>query len=143
MNPLVYDASAILAVIFDESGADAVMEYLAAAGGEISAVNGSEVGAKLAERDWGRRRSCRNWQYSDWISSPLMQPKPTPQPGFGLRPEVLDCRWAIAVVWRWPVCIALGSSRRTRLGRRSPVSTLSQCGNIESSLPLTTEKGLR
>lgn len=50
MNRLVYDASAILAVIFDEPGANTVMEYLATPGGEASAVNWSEVGAKLAER---------------------------------------------------------------------------------------------
>lgn len=46
----VYDASALLAVIFDEPGSDAVMQYLNTPGGEVSAVNWSEVGAKLIER---------------------------------------------------------------------------------------------
>lgn len=46
----VYDASALLAVIFSEPGADAVLELLSQPGGEVSAVNWSEVGAKLAER---------------------------------------------------------------------------------------------
>jgi ribonuclease VapC len=46
----VYDASALLAVIFAEPGADAVLELLSQPGGEVSAVNWSEVGAKLAER---------------------------------------------------------------------------------------------
>lgn len=50
MSTLVYDASALLAVIFNEPGADEVMEFLAQPGGEASAVNWSEVGAKLAER---------------------------------------------------------------------------------------------
>lgn len=50
MSALVYDASALLAVIFDEPGADAVMDFLARPGGEASAVNWSEVGAKLTER---------------------------------------------------------------------------------------------
>jgi PIN domain nuclease of toxin-antitoxin system len=50
MSPLIYDASALLAVVFDEAGADRVMEFLAQPGGEVSAVNWSEVGAKLAER---------------------------------------------------------------------------------------------
>lgn len=50
MNALVYDASALLAVVFDEPDAQAVLEYLAIPGGEISAVNWSEVGAKLTER---------------------------------------------------------------------------------------------
>lgn len=46
----VYDASALLAVVFSEPGADAVLERLSQPGGEVSAVNWSEVGAKLAER---------------------------------------------------------------------------------------------
>lgn len=46
----VYDASALLAVIFSEPGADGVLELLSQPGGEVSAVNWSEVGAKLAER---------------------------------------------------------------------------------------------
>lgn len=50
MKPLVYDASALLAVVFDEPGAEAVLKHLALPGGEVSAVNWSEVGAKLAER---------------------------------------------------------------------------------------------
>lgn len=49
----VYDASALLAVIFSEPGADAVLEVLTQPGGEVSAVNWSEVGAKLAERGLG------------------------------------------------------------------------------------------
>ena len=50
MNVWVYDASALLAVVFDEPGADAVMQCLNTPGGEVSAVNWSEVGAKLVER---------------------------------------------------------------------------------------------
>ncbi len=50
MSAIVYDASALLAVMFDEPGADAVLSFLAHPGGEVSAVNWSEVGAKLAER---------------------------------------------------------------------------------------------
>lgn len=50
MTVPVYDASALLAVIFDEPGADVALQYLAMPGGEVSAVNWSEVGAKLAER---------------------------------------------------------------------------------------------
>ena len=46
----VYDASALLAVIFAEPGAPATLELLAQPGGKVSAVNWSEVGAKLAER---------------------------------------------------------------------------------------------
>lgn len=46
----VYDASALLAVIFSEPGADGVLELLSQPGGEVSAVNWSEVGAQLAER---------------------------------------------------------------------------------------------
>lgn len=50
MSVPVYDASALLAVIFDEPGADVVMDYLATPGGEVSAVNWAEVVAKLVER---------------------------------------------------------------------------------------------
>lgn len=50
MSALVYDASALLAVIFDEPGADHALEYLSKPGGEVSAVNWSEVGSELAER---------------------------------------------------------------------------------------------
>lgn len=48
--PLVYDASALLSVIFSEPGAEAVIELLSEAGGEISAANLAEVGSKMAER---------------------------------------------------------------------------------------------
>lgn len=50
MSACIYDASALLAVIFDEPGSDAVLEYLDGPGGEVSAVNWSEVGAKLIDR---------------------------------------------------------------------------------------------
>jgi PIN domain nuclease of toxin-antitoxin system len=50
MSVLVYDASALLAVVFAEAGADAVIRHLGQPGGEISAVNWSEIGAKLVER---------------------------------------------------------------------------------------------
>ncbi|MBN8726474.1 MAG: type II toxin-antitoxin system VapC family toxin [Xanthomonadales bacterium] len=49
-SAVVYDASALLAVVFDEPGAEAVMEQLSRPGGAVSAVNWSEVGAKLVER---------------------------------------------------------------------------------------------
>jgi len=48
--PLVYDASALLAVIFSEPGSEAVIELMSEAGGEISAANLAEVGSKMAER---------------------------------------------------------------------------------------------
>jgi ribonuclease VapC len=47
---LVYDASALLAVVFSEPGAEAVMEHLSQAGGEVSAANWAEVGSKMVER---------------------------------------------------------------------------------------------
>jgi len=47
--PLVYDASALLAVVFSEPGAEAVIEHLNEPGGEISAANLAEVGSKMAE----------------------------------------------------------------------------------------------
>lgn len=46
----VYDASALLAVVFGEAGSDAVVEQLGEAGGEVSAANWAEVGAKMVER---------------------------------------------------------------------------------------------
>lgn len=46
----VYDASALLAVVFDEPGADAVMAHLAFEGGAVSAVNWAETGSKMVER---------------------------------------------------------------------------------------------
>lgn len=48
--PVVYDASALLAVVFSEPGAEVVIEQLSKAGGEISAANLAEVGSKMAER---------------------------------------------------------------------------------------------
>jgi ribonuclease VapC len=48
--PLVYDASALLAVVFNETGAETVIEYLSEPGGEVSAANLAEVGSKMAER---------------------------------------------------------------------------------------------
>ncbi|WP_040662319.1 PIN domain-containing protein [Nitrococcus mobilis] len=49
-STVVYDASTLLAVVFDEPGSDSVIDYLAHPDGKVSAVNWSEVGAKLAER---------------------------------------------------------------------------------------------
>ncbi len=46
----VYDASALLAVIFSEPGAESAIELLSQAGGLVSAVNWSEIGASLVER---------------------------------------------------------------------------------------------
>jgi PIN domain nuclease of toxin-antitoxin system len=48
--PLVYDASALLAVLYAEPGAARVLDLLDTPNGIISAVNWSEVAAKLAER---------------------------------------------------------------------------------------------
>lgn len=48
--PQVFDASALLAVLFSEPGAEVVIEQLGEAGGEISAANWAEVGSKMAER---------------------------------------------------------------------------------------------
>lgn len=50
MSAIVYDASALLAVIFDEPGAERTLSWLARPGGEVSAVNWSEVATKLVER---------------------------------------------------------------------------------------------
>jgi PIN domain nuclease of toxin-antitoxin system len=60
---LVFDASALLAVALAERGGEAVLELLSQPSGEVSAVNWSEVGAKLAERglqagDVGRELSA-------------------------------------------------------------------------------------
>ncbi len=48
--PNVYDASALLAVVFSEPGAEVAIEQLSQAGGEVSAVNWAEVGSKMVER---------------------------------------------------------------------------------------------
>jgi PIN domain nuclease of toxin-antitoxin system len=47
---LVFDASALLAVALAERGGEAGLKLLLQPGGKVSAVNWSEVGAKLAER---------------------------------------------------------------------------------------------
>lgn len=51
MTRFVLDASAILAEIFDEPGADAVFDALQS-GAAMSAVNVAEVAAKLYTADW-------------------------------------------------------------------------------------------
>ena len=51
MTRFVLDASAVLADIFDEPGADAVIEALES-GAVISAVNAAEVAAKLHGAGW-------------------------------------------------------------------------------------------
>ena len=48
IGPVILDASALLALLFDEPGAERVMEHLETA--SISSVNWSEVGARLADR---------------------------------------------------------------------------------------------
>lgn len=59
MSVVVYDASALLAVMFNEAGADAVLDELAHPGGAVSAVNWSEAGAKLAERGVSAKEIAR------------------------------------------------------------------------------------
>lgn len=54
--PLVYDASALLAVVFSEPGAEVVVEQLSEAGGAISAANWAEVGSKMIERGLAEER---------------------------------------------------------------------------------------
>ena len=56
MNAPVYDASALLAVIFNEPGTEQTLHYLAQPEGRVSAVNWSEVGAKLAEHGMSAER---------------------------------------------------------------------------------------
>lgn len=46
----VYDASALLAVVFAEPGSEAALRHLAEPGGAISTVNWSEVAAKMMDR---------------------------------------------------------------------------------------------
>jgi ribonuclease VapC len=46
----VYDASALLAVVFSEAGAEAVLGHLIDPGGCVSAVNWAEVASKMVER---------------------------------------------------------------------------------------------
>lgn len=55
----VFDTSALLAVIFSESGAEAALEHLVPPGGEVSAANWAEVGSKLAERGLKEREIRR------------------------------------------------------------------------------------
>lgn len=57
--PRVYDASALLAVVFSEPGADVVIEQLGAQDGEVSAANWAEVGSKLTERGLSAREVRR------------------------------------------------------------------------------------
>lgn len=47
---LVYDASALLAAVFDEPDSEAVLEHPAIPSDEVSALNCSEAGAKLTKR---------------------------------------------------------------------------------------------
>jgi ribonuclease VapC len=56
---LVYDASALLAVVFSEPGADATLAFLREPGGEVSAANWAEVGSKLVERGLSVRQAQR------------------------------------------------------------------------------------
>jgi PIN domain nuclease of toxin-antitoxin system len=46
----IYDASALLAVVYGEPGAETVIEHLAEPGGFVSAVNWAEVATKMIER---------------------------------------------------------------------------------------------
>ena len=46
---VVYDASALLAVVFNEPGADAVLAHLVQPGGAVSAVNWAEIASKLID----------------------------------------------------------------------------------------------
>lgn len=51
MRPAILDASALLALLLDEPGADVVAQHLD--GARISAVNLAEAGAKMVERGAG------------------------------------------------------------------------------------------
>lgn len=92
MKPLVYDASALLAVMFDEPGSHRVIELLAEGDGEVSAVNGSEVGAKLAERGLKEPQIARE------IAA------------FGLKIVAFDAEQAMAAAALRPLTRALGLS---------------------------------
>jgi ribonuclease VapC len=50
MTVSIYDASALLAVIYGEPGAETVIEHLGAPGGFVSAVNWAEVATKMIDR---------------------------------------------------------------------------------------------
>lgn len=92
MKPVVYDASALLAVMFDEPGSQRVIELLAQGDGEVSAVNGAEVGAKLAERGLKEPRIAREVA------------------AFGLKIVAFDAEQAMAAAALRPLTRALGLS---------------------------------
>jgi ribonuclease VapC len=73
--PLVYDASALLAVVFSESGAEVVLGHLSEPGGEISAANLAEVGTKMAERGLPMSQVQRELASFALDISPLDEPQ--------------------------------------------------------------------
>jgi PIN domain nuclease of toxin-antitoxin system len=69
LSAYVFDASAVLALIFGEPGGDVVAEHLEQA--RISSVNWSEVGAKVAERGGDLARFLEAMRASPLTISPF------------------------------------------------------------------------
>ena len=71
----VYDASALLAVVFSETGADTVLGHLVEPGGCVSAVNWAEVASKMIERGVDRENLPRELRTFGLDVVPLDEPQ--------------------------------------------------------------------
>lgn len=95
----VIDASALLAAFFDEPGADVVAERMS--GALMSAVNLSEVVAKLTDRGAAREQIVEIMAQLDIEIVPHDGPQAMVAGSCARQRDRRGCRWAIAPVWRW------------------------------------------
>jgi hypothetical protein len=117
VNDVVLDASALLAVLRAEPGAERVVPRLE--GARIGAVNLSEVVTKLIEDDVPEARSAAPSGASSWTCMHSMRGSPTLPAFYGARPAFWGCRSVIGPVSPLPRAWVCPRSPPTAPGRAS------------------------
>lgn len=106
---LVYDASALLAVMFCEPGMERTMEFLLQPGGEVSAVNWSEVAAKLVERGLKEAQATRE------IAAFALDVVPFDEPQAAVAAMLRSATRALGLSLGDRCCLALGRVHGARI----------------------------
>lgn len=102
----VYDASAILAALFDEPGGELVSDWLGGAPGLVSSVTYSEVLAKLLEHGFTPGDADATWSGLPLDIEPLSASQA--RAAAGLRPAT----WPLGLSLGDRACLALARERK-------------------------------
>lgn len=123
----VFDASALLAVLFEEPGADRVLDWLGEGQSFVSSVNYSEVLAKLLERGATPKQADASWRIFDTVEIVALT-GPQARDAAGLRPATKPLGLSLGD----RVCLAL--ARELGFPAVTAERTWARIGGVEVAL---------